>query len=108
MRLQLYSLLQHLLASCTQLLSIPAHFTSRNATMTFTTKSYLRYLKPSPNGDIISRVPAHPLTSSLITGTFSTFLRQRSSRVARRDGPNTFPGSTSSFVSVPESSEPNL
>src|SRR6266481_7575836 len=103
MRLQLYSLLQHLLASCTQLLSIPAHFTSRNATMTFTTKSYSQYLKPSPNGDIISRVPAHPLTSSLTTGTCSTFPQPRSSHVARQDGLNTFLGLTLSFTSVPGS-----
>src|SRR6266481_8135904 len=107
MRLQPYSLLQHLLASYTQLLSIPARFTNRNATMTFTTKSYSRYLKLSPNGNIISRAPVHPLTSSLITETFSIFLRPRSSRVVRQDGPNTFLGSTSLFASVPGSSEPN-
>src|SRR6266481_5721266 len=107
MHLQPYSLLRHLPASCTQLPSIPAHFTSRNATMMFTTKSYSRFLKPSPDGDIISRVPVHPLTSSLITGTFSIFLRPRSSRAVRQDGPNTFLGSTLSFASVPGSSEPN-
>src|SRR6266481_2494349 len=104
MRSQPYSLLRHLLASCTQLLSIPTHFTSWNATMMFTTKSYSRFLKPSPNGDIISRVPVHPLTSSLITGTSSIFLQPRSSQVARQDDLNTFPGSTSSFASIPGSS----
>src|SRR6266481_128102 len=83
MHSQPYSLLQHLPASYTQLLSIPARFTSWNTTMTFTTKSYSRYLKLSPDGDIILRAPAHPLTLSLITRTFSTFLQLRSSCVAR-------------------------
>src|SRR6266481_1321430 len=104
---QPYSLLRHLPASCTQLLSIPARFMSQNTTMMFTTKSYSQYLKLSPDGDIISRVLVHPLTSSLITGTSSIFLRPRSSRVARQDGLNTFPGSTSLFTSIPGSSEPN-
>src|SRR6266481_5812615 len=72
MRLQPYSLLQHLLVSYTQLLSIPTRFTNRNATMTFTTKSYSRYLKLSPDGDIILKAPVHPLTSSLVLPKFGS------------------------------------
>src|SRR5882724_7060298 len=44
---------------------------------------------------------------SLITGTCNTSQRPKSSHVGKHDGPNTFPDSTSSFVSVPETSEPN-
>src|SRR6266481_1690824 len=73
MRSQPYSLLRHLPASCTPLPSIPTHFMSRNATMMFMTKSYSQYLKLSPDGNIILRVPVHPLMSSLITGTSSIF-----------------------------------
>src|SRR6266481_6396223 len=94
MHSQLYFPLRHLPASCTWLPSIPAHFTSWNTTMMFTTKSYSQYLKLSPNGNIISRVLVHPLTLSLTAGTSSTFPQPRSSHVTRQDGLNTFPGST--------------
>src|SRR6266481_8858150 len=103
MRLQPYSLLRHLLASCTQLLSIPAHFMSWNAAMVFTTKSYSQYLKPSPDGDIISKDLVHPLTLLPTTRTCSTFPQPRSSHIARQDGLNTFLDSTSPFTSIPGS-----
>src|SRR5882724_6947048 len=44
---------------------------------------------------------------SPITGTCNTFQQPKSSHVGKHDGPNTFPDSTSSFVSVLENSEPN-
>src|SRR5882724_455073 len=44
---------------------------------------------------------------SPITGTCNNFQRPKSSHVSKHDGPNTFLDSTSSFVSVLESSAPN-
>src|SRR5882672_11064657 len=44
---------------------------------------------------------------SLITRTCNIFPRPKSSHVNKHDGPNTFLGSTSSSVSIPENSEPN-
>src|SRR5467141_24685 len=45
----------HRMASCTRLHSTPGLFPLRNSIMTSTTKSYLRYLKLSNDGDITSK-----------------------------------------------------
>src|SRR5882672_5737005 len=99
--------LPHRMASCTQLHSTPGLFPLRNSITTSTTKSYLRYLKLSNDGDITSKALDFRSMWSPITGTCNIFPRPKSSRVDKHDGPNTFPGSTSSSVSVPENSEPN-
>src|SRR5882724_9726941 len=87
--------------------STPRHFPLRNSTMTSTTKSSSRFLKPSNDGDITWKALDFRSTWSPITGTCNTFQRPKSSHVSKHNGLNTFPDSTSSFVSVPESSEPN-
>src|SRR5467141_3257265 len=95
------------MASCTRLHSTPRLFPLRNSITTSTTKSYLRYLKLSNDGDITSKALDFRSTWSPITRTCNTFQRQKSSRVDKHDGPNIFPVSTSSSVSIPENSEPN-
>src|SRR5882724_5887684 len=88
--------------------STPRPFPLRNSTMTSTTKSSLQFLKPSNGGDTTWNALDSRLTWSPITGTCNTSQRPKSSHVGKHDGPNTSPDSTSSFVSVPENSEPNL
>src|SRR5882724_7345059 len=78
-----------------------------NSTMTSTTKSSSRFLKLSNDGDITLKALDFQSTWSPITGTCNTFQQPKSSHVGKHDGLNTFPDSTSSFVSIPESSEPN-
>src|SRR5882724_11039866 len=95
------------MANCTPLHSTPGPFQLRNSTMTSTTKSSSRFLKLSNDGDITSKALDFRSTWSLITGTCNTFQQPKSSHVGKHNGPNTFPDSTSSFVSPPESSEPN-
>src|SRR5882724_1838889 len=99
--------LQHQMANCIPLRSTPGPFPLWNSTMTSTTKSSSQFLKLSNDGDITWKALDFRLTWSLITGTCNTFQRPKSSHVGKHNGPNTFPDSTSSFVSVPESSEPN-
>src|SRR5467141_5115880 len=96
------------MASCTRFHSTPGLFPLRNSITTSTTKSYLRYLKLSNDGDITSKVLDSRSTWSPITRICNTFQRPKSSRVDKHDGPNIFPVSTSSSASVPENSEPNL
>src|SRR5882724_2707014 len=71
-------------------------------------KELLAILKLSNDGNITSKALDFRSTWSLITKTCNTLQRPKSSHVGKHDGPNTFPDSTSSFVSTPESSEPNL
>src|SRR5882672_850025 len=71
------------------------------------TKSSSLFLKLSSDGDITSKALDFRLMWSPITGTCNIFPQPKSSRVDKHDGLNTFPGSTSSFVSIPENSEPN-
>src|SRR5882672_216682 len=99
--------LPHRMASCTRLHSTPGLFPLRNSITTSTTKSYLLYLKLSNVGDITSKALDFRSTWSPIIGTCNTFQRPKFSRVDKHDGPNIFPVSTSSSVSVPENSEPN-
>src|SRR5882724_4436689 len=87
--------------------STPGPFPLWNSTMTSTTKSSSRFLKPSNNGDITLKALDFRSTWSPITGTCNTFQQPKSSHVGKHNGPNTSPDSTSSFVSVPENSEPN-
>src|SRR5882724_7692299 len=95
------------MANCTPLHSTPGPFQLRNSTTTSTTKSSSQFLKLSNDGDITSKALDFQLTWSLITGTCNTFQQPKSSHVNKHNGPNTFLDSTSSFISVPESSEPN-
>src|SRR5882672_7139484 len=95
------------MASCTPLHSTPGLFPLWNSTMMSTTKSYLRFLKVSNNGDITLKALDFQLTWSPITGTCNTFQQPKSSCVDKHDGLNIFPASTSSSTSVPENSEPN-
>src|SRR5882672_2448592 len=97
----------HRMASCTRLHSTPGLFPLWNSITTSMTKSYLRYLKLSNDGDITSKALDFRSTWSPITGTCNTFQRPKSSRVDKHDGPNIFPASTSSSASVLENSEPN-
>src|SRR5882672_5848895 len=76
--------------------------------MMSTTKSYLRYLKLSNDGDITSKALDFRSTWSPITGTCNTFQRPKSLHINKHDGPNIFPASTSSSTSIPENLEPNL
>src|SRR5882724_10984250 len=99
--------LQHQMANCIPLRSTPGPFPLQNSTMMSMTKSSSRFLKPSNDGDITWKALDFRATWSLITGTCNTSQQPKSSHVGKHDGPNTFPDSTSSFVSVPESSEPN-
>src|SRR5882724_4360022 len=99
--------LQHQMANYIPLCSTPGPFPLWNSTMTSKTKSSLRFLKLSNDGDITSKALDFRSTWSLITRTCNTFQQPKSSHIGKHDGPNTFPDSTSSFVSVLESSEPN-
>src|SRR5882724_10832531 len=99
--------LQHQMANYIPLCSTPGPFPLWNSTMTSTTKSFSQFLKLSNNGDITSKALDFRSTWSLITRTCNTFQQPKSSHIGKHDGPNTFPDSTSSFVSVLESSEPN-
>src|SRR5882724_9294346 len=99
--------LQHQMANYIPLCSTPGPFPLWNSTMTSTTKSSLRFLKPSNDGDITWKALDFRSMWSPITGTCNTSQQPKSSHVGKHDGPNTFPDSTSSFVSIPESSEPN-
>src|SRR5882724_8040641 len=100
--------LQHQMEKYIPLHSTPRPFPLQNSTMTSTTKSCSRFLKLSNDGNITSKALDFQLMWSPITGTCNTFQQPKSSHVGKHDGPNTFPDSTSSFVSTPESSEPNL
>src|SRR5882724_562725 len=100
--------LQHQMANCIPLRSTPGPFPLQNSTMMSMTKSSSRFLKPSNDGDITWKALDFRSTWSLITGTCNTSQQPKSSHVGKHDGLNTFPDSTSSFVSIPESSEPNL
>src|SRR5882672_6294359 len=97
----------HRMASCTRLHSTPGPFPLRNSITTSMTKSSSLFLKLSSDGDITSKALDFRSMWSPITGTCNIFPRPKSSRVDKHDGPNIFPGSTSSSVSVPENSEPN-
>src|SRR5882724_403393 len=99
--------LRHQMANYTPLHSTPGTFPLWNSTMMSTTKSYSRFLKLSNDGDITSKALDFRSTWSPITGTCNTFQRPKSLHIGKHDGPNTFPDSTSSFVSVLENSEPN-
>jgi len=57
-------------------------------------------LKPSNVGDIYLEGSALQSTWSLITRIYNTFNDQNPHTLAKHDGPNTFPLSTSSFVSI--------
>src|SRR5882724_601040 len=87
--------------------STPGPFPLWNSTMTSTTKSSSRCLKPANDGDTTWKALDSRSTWSPITGTCNTFQRPKSSHISKNDGPNTSPDSTSSFVSIPENSEPN-
>src|SRR5882724_7679745 len=99
--------LRHQMANCTPLHSTPGPFPLWDSTMTSTTKSSSRFLKLSNNGDITLKALDFRSMWSLITGTCNIFQQPKFSRVDKHDGSNTFPCSTSSFVSIPESLEPN-
>src|SRR5882724_4460759 len=99
--------LQHQMVSYIPLRSTPRPFPLWNSTMTSTTKSSSQFLKRSNDGDITLKALDFRSMWSPITGTCNTFQRPKSSHASKHNGPNTFPDSTSSFVSVPESSEPN-
>src|SRR5882724_3148748 len=99
--------LLHQMVNYTPLHSTPGPFPLRNSTMMSTTKSSSRFLKLSNDGDITSKALDFRSTWSPITGTCNTFQRPKSLHVGKHNGPNTFLDSTSSFVSVPENSEPN-
>src|SRR5882724_6798099 len=99
--------LRHQMASYIPLSSTPGPFPLWNSTMTSTTKSSSRFLKLSNDGDITLKALDFQSTWSPITGTCNIFQRPKSSHIDKYDGPNTFTDSTSSFVSVLESSEPN-
>src|SRR5882724_4143563 len=71
------------------------------------TKSYLRFLKLSNDGDTISKALHYRSTWSPITGTCNTFQRPKSLHVGKHDGPNTFPPSISLFDFGWENSVPN-
>src|SRR5882672_7536163 len=60
--------LPHQMASCTQLHSTPRLFPLQNSITMSMTKSYLRYLKLSNDGDITSKALDSQLTWSPITG----------------------------------------
>src|SRR5882724_12079492 len=51
----LYFQLQHQMANCTRLHSTPKHFPPQNSITMFMTKSSSQFLKPSNDGDIISK-----------------------------------------------------
>src|SRR5467141_4576084 len=72
--------LPHRMASCTQLHSTPRLFPLWNSITTSMTKSYLRYLKLSNDGDITSKALDSQSMWSLITGTCNTFQQSKSSR----------------------------
>src|SRR5882724_6979419 len=99
--------LRHQMANYIPLCSTPRPFLLQNSTMTSTTKSSSQFLKPSNDGDITWKALDFRSTWSPITGTCNTFQRPKSSHVSKHDGPNTFPDSTSSFISIPENLEPN-
>ena len=83
--------LQHQLpAKCTLLHSTRKHFLNPNEITTFMIKSYSRYLKLSKDGDITSKALVPRSMWSPIIGICNIFLRPKSSRVAKHDGPNTF------------------
>src|SRR5882724_11823200 len=71
------------------------------------TKSYLRFLKLSNDGDTISKALHYQSTWSPITRTCNTFQRPKSLHVGKYDGPNTFPLSISLFNFSRENSVPN-
>src|SRR5882724_2147396 len=99
--------LRHQMVNYIPLHSTPGPFPLQNSTMMSMTKSSAQFLKLSNDGDITSKALDFQLTWSPITRTCNTFQQPKSSHISKHDGPNTFPDSTSSFVSVPESLEPN-
>src|SRR5882724_2253898 len=104
----LYFQLQHQMANCTRLHSTPEHFLPQNSIMMFMTKSYLQFLKLSNIGDIISKALHSRLMWSPITRICNTFQRPKSLHVDKHNGPNTFPLSTSSSISILENLAPKL
>src|SRR5882724_9365291 len=86
----LYFQLQTQMVNCTQLHSTPKHFPPQNSITMFTTKSYLRFLKPSNVGDIILKALHSRSTWSPITGICNIFQQPKSSHIGKHDGPNTF------------------
>src|SRR5882724_2651532 len=99
--------LRHQMANYIPLCSTPGPFLLQNSTMTSMTKSSSRFLKPSNDGDTTWKALDSRSTWSPITRTCNTFQQPKSSHVGKHNGLNTSPDSTSSFVSIPESSEPN-
>src|SRR5882724_2846662 len=95
------------MVNCTPLHSTPRHFLLQNSTTMSMTKSSSLFLKLSNDGDITSKALDFQSMWSPITGTCNTFQQPKSSHVNKHNGLDTFPDSTSSFVSIPESSEPN-
>src|SRR5882724_1939345 len=96
------------MANYIPLCSTPRPFPLWNSTTMSITKSSSRFLKLSNDGEITLKALDFRSMWSPITGTCNNFQRPKSSCVDKHDGPNTFPILTSSFASVPESSEPNL
>src|SRR5882724_433664 len=96
------------MANCTQLHSTPGHFWPQNSTMTSTTKSYSQFLKLSNDGDIISKALDFQLMWSLITRICNIFQQPKTSHVDKHVGPNIFPDSISSSISILQNLEPNL
>src|SRR5882724_11968267 len=99
--------LRHQMANYIPLCSTPRPFQLQNSTMTSMTKSSSQFLKLSNDGDITLKALDFQSMWSPITGTCNTFQQPKSSHIGKHDGPNTFLDSTSSFVSVLESLEPN-
>src|SRR5882724_19410 len=75
--------------NCTTLHSIPEPFWLQNSTTMCTTKSYLRFLKPSNDGGIILTALHSRSMWSPITGTCNIFPRPRSSHGIKHVSPNT-------------------
>src|SRR5882724_12556794 len=73
-------------ANCTPLHSIPEPFWLRNSTTMCTTKSYLRFLKPSNDGSIILKALHSRSMWSPITRTCNIFLQPRSSHGVKHVG----------------------
>src|SRR5882672_7075530 len=90
----LYFQLQTRMVNCTPLHSTPERFPLWNSITMFMTKSYLRSLKLSNDGNIISKALHSRSTWSLITGICNIFQQPKSSHVGKHVGLNTFPHST--------------
>src|SRR5882672_10636916 len=99
--------LPHRMASCTRLHSTLGLFPLWNSITTTTTKSYLRYLKLSNDGDITLKALDFRSMWSPIIGICNTFQQPKYSPVDKHHGPNIFPASTLSFDFTLENLEPN-